>query len=68
MPKPTGEALTQATIRWKEYKNIKIDRIGKAGTCKQALWEVAVSPFLESFMGKCIMCESTGDTQRRNTQ
>ena len=68
IPNPTGKILTQAAIRLREYKNVKIDRIGKAGMRKQALWEVIVSSFPECFMGKGIMCEYTGDTQRRNTQ
>lgn len=42
--KPTGEALTQATIRLREHKNLKTDRIGKAGMYKQALREVVVFP------------------------
>lgn len=67
MPNPTGKTLTQATIRLREYKNVKIDRIRKPGMCKQILWEVIGSPFPECFMGKGIMGEYTGDTHREET-
>lgn len=67
MPNPTGKTLTRATIRLREYKNVKIDRIGKPGMCKQILWEVTGSPFPECFMGKGITGEYTGDIHREET-
>lgn len=35
--KPTGEALPQATIRLKEYSNVRVDTIMKIGMFKLAL-------------------------------
>lgn len=37
MPKPIGEALTQAIIRFKRYGNVRIDKIIKIIMFKQAL-------------------------------
>lgn len=53
--KPTGEAPTQTTIRLKEHRNVRIDKIMKLGMFKQALYKDVMSTFLECFMGMDIM-------------
>lgn len=52
----------QATIRLREYRNAKIDRIKvevwmKIGMFKQTSWKGILSPLLERFMGKDIVSD-----------
>ena len=51
VPKPSGEAMTQATIRLKEYRNARVNKIMKTGMPKQALCKEVMSTLPESFMG-----------------
>lgn len=55
IPKPIGEAMTQATIRLREHKIVRIDRIMKAGVFNRALCTEVVSPLPECFMEMDIM-------------
>lgn len=55
VPKPISEALTWATIRLKEYRNVRIDKIMKIRMLKQALCKEVMPTLLESFMGIVII-------------
>lgn len=55
VPKPTGEVLTQATIRLKECRNVKIEKIMKIGMFKEALCKEVLSTVSRCFMGMGIM-------------
>lgn len=49
MSKLIGEALTQATIRLRECKNVMVDRIVEVGMFKQILCKKVVSILSECF-------------------
>ena len=54
-PKATDEALVWATVRLKDYRNVRDYRILRSITFKQALCKELVSGLPEYFMGKDIM-------------
>lgn len=55
VPKSTGDVLTQATFRLKEYKNMRIDKIIKVGLFKHTLHKEVMSTLPECFMGIDVM-------------
>ena len=54
--KSTGEVLTRATIRLRECKNVRIDKIMKVEMFKPALCQEAVSHLLKRFLVLNVMC------------
>lgn len=55
VPKSIGEALTWATVRLREYENVRVDRIMKVRMFKQALCKEVASLLPKWFPEMSIM-------------
>lgn len=55
VPKCIGETLSRATIKLKECRNVRIDKIIKIGMFKQALCKKVMSTLSKGFMGTDIL-------------